>query len=106
GLPYSRRSLRARGAPYVEAVVRGFRLRAHVRSFFQANRFLLEDLVAEVADGVPPGGPVLDLYGGVGLFAVPLAARAESVTAVEVNPSAVEDAIFNARAARLDHLEV
>jgi 23S rRNA (uracil1939-C5)-methyltransferase len=106
GPPGARRYLSLRGDPHIEAAVRGFRLRAHVRSFFQANRFLLEDLVSEVVDGVPGGGAVLDLYAGVGLFALPLAARAEAVTAVEINPSAAEDAAFNAQAAGLSNLGV
>jgi 23S rRNA (uracil1939-C5)-methyltransferase len=102
----SRRYLSLRGDPHIEASVQGFRLRAHVRSFFQANRFLLEDLVGEVRAGVPAGGAILDLYAGVGLFAVPLAAHADAVTAVEINPSAAEDAVANARAAGFDHVKV
>ena len=54
----------------------GWRLRAHVRSFFQGNRFLFEELARTVVELVPPGGPVLDLYAGVGLFTLPLAAGA------------------------------
>lgn len=106
GPPAARRYLSLRGEPYIEATVQGFRLRAHVRSFFQANRFLLEDLVAEVQAGVPEGGAVLDLYAGVGLFAIPLAARADAVTAVEINPSAADDAVVNARRARFAHVKV
>jgi 23S rRNA (uracil1939-C5)-methyltransferase len=106
GPPAARRYLPLSGQPYIEAEVRGFRLRAHVRSFFQANRFLLESLVAEVESGVRPGGGVLDLYAGVGLFAIPLAARAEAVTAVEINLSAADDAVANARAAGFDHVTV
>jgi 23S rRNA (uracil1939-C5)-methyltransferase len=49
-------------------------LRRHATSFFQANRFLLVDLVGTVMDAVPSDGEVLDLYAGVGLFAVSLAA--------------------------------
>jgi 23S rRNA (uracil1939-C5)-methyltransferase len=83
-----------RGIPFVEATVLGLRLRAHARSFFQANRFLLEPLTRAVVDLVPAGeGPVIDLYAGVGLFALPLAARGEGdVLAVEWSASSVEDA--------------
>jgi 23S rRNA (uracil1939-C5)-methyltransferase len=59
------------------------RLRRNVRSFFQGNRFLLERLVHDVAACVPPG-PVVDLYAGVGLFGLSLAASGtEHVTLVE-----------------------
>ena len=65
-----------RGTPFVEASVLGVALRAHASSFFQANRFLLEPLARTVVELVPPGeSRVLDLYAGVGLFALPLAAR-------------------------------
>jgi len=89
------RYLNLRGEPHVEAEVRGLRMQSHVRSFFQANRFLLDSLVGDVVEATPPGGAVFDLYAGVGLFALALAARAEQVLGAEVNPVAVEDARAN-----------
>lgn len=50
------------------------RLQRDARSFFQGNRYLLIPFVRTVLSDVPPG-PVVDLYAGVGLFAVCLAAR-------------------------------
>src|SRR5688500_5532356 len=76
GSDRARRFMPLRGEPWIDATVQGVRLRAHVRSFFQGNRFLVDDLVAAVLRLTPPGGSVLDLYAGVGLFALPLAARA------------------------------
>lgn len=62
------------------------RLRRDVRAFFQGNRYLIEPLVRHVAALVPPG-PVLDLYAGVGLFGLSLAAhRPDPVTLVEGDP--------------------
>lgn len=92
-----------RGAPFVEADVLGVRLRAHAASFFQANRFLLEPLARGVVGLVPPGETrILDLYAGVGLFALPLAARDRCETvAVEQSPFAAEDARVSARRAGL-----
>jgi tRNA/tmRNA/rRNA uracil-C5-methylase (TrmA/RlmC/RlmD family) len=59
------------------------RLRRDVRAFFQGNRYLLEPLVRLVVGLVPPG-PVVDLYAGVGLFGLSLAATGvEDVTLVE-----------------------
>jgi 23S rRNA (uracil1939-C5)-methyltransferase len=67
-------------------------LRRHPESFFQANRFLLPSIVSHVLDAVPPDGEVLDLYAGVGLFALALAARGQrGVTAVEGEPSSGRD---------------
>ncbi len=72
------------------------RLRRDVRAFFQANRFLLEPLVRHVAGLVPPG-PVVDLYAGVGLFGLSLAAAgAEDVTLVEGDPVSGADLQGNA----------
>ena len=86
------------GDPHVEATVLGQRLRAHAGAFFQGNRFLLEPLAREVVSLVPDGdAPALDLYAGVGLFALPLAARGlPAVTAVEGSAAAAEDARWNA----------
>ena len=62
----------------------GGSLERHAESFFQANRFLLPLLVTTVLDSVAAESPVLDLYAGVGLFAVSLAACGHrDVTAVE-----------------------
>jgi 23S rRNA (uracil1939-C5)-methyltransferase len=95
-----RRYLPLWGDPHVDATVAGFHFRAHVHAFFQGNRFLTEPLVRAVQDSVPPGGPVLDLYAGAGLFALPVAAQAPSVRTVEINAQSVADGRENiARAA-------
>ncbi len=101
-----RQFLLLRGSPYSRARVLGSTLRAHVRSFFQGNRFLVEGLARAVLELVPPGGTVLDLYAGVGLFTLPLAARGQPVMAVELSPSAADDAVANAQGARLRNVRV
>jgi 23S rRNA (uracil1939-C5)-methyltransferase len=64
-------------------------------SFFQTSATGAARLVETVLKCVPAmtGGPILDLYAGVGLFAAPLARRGHRVVAVEENPTAVEDGI-------------
>ena len=64
------------------------------KSFFQVNRFLIEKLV-ETALPHSGGETALDLYAGVGLFALPLARRFSSVTAIESSSSAASDLAFN-----------
>ena len=72
------------------------RLRRNVRAFFQGNRFLLEPLVRHVAALVPQG-PVVDLYAGVGLFGLSLAAAGiADVTLVEGDPVSGADLHANA----------
>jgi 23S rRNA (uracil1939-C5)-methyltransferase len=72
-------------------------LRRHAASFFQGNRFLISDLVRAVMDAVPPGGGVLDLYAGVGLFCVALAAAGrDRIAAVEGDRESGADLLRNA----------
>lgn len=77
-------------------------LRHRPESFFQANRFLLPELVTTVLEATGSDGPVLDLYAGVGLFAVALAAcgRAD-ITAVEGDAVSGADLEENARQSAL-----
>jgi 23S rRNA (uracil1939-C5)-methyltransferase len=76
----------------------GFSYRVSRHSFFQVNRFLVDRLVATALEGAE-GGRALDLYAGVGLFALPLAGRFRSVTAVDSGFAAVRDLEFSAERA-------
>jgi 23S rRNA (uracil1939-C5)-methyltransferase len=72
-------------------------LHRRAESFFQGNRFLISELVTSVIDAVLPDGNVLDLYAGVGLFAVSLAgAGRQGITAVEGDRSSGGDLQRNA----------
>ena len=93
------------GSPFVTdriAVGSGsVELTHHVQSFFQANRYLLPQLVERVLRQVPDG-TVTDLYAGVGLFAVSLAAQNRaSIVAVEGDRSSARD--LEANAARFEN---
>jgi tRNA (guanine37-N1)-methyltransferase len=50
-----------------------------------------------VAEGVTAGEHVVDMFAGVGPFAVPMAARGATVVGVDLNPAAVEYLRENAR---------
>jgi 23S rRNA (uracil1939-C5)-methyltransferase len=60
-------------------------------AFFQTNVDAADVLVKLVSDALPAGVPVLDLYAGAGLFALPLARAGHQVVAVEENAAAVAD---------------
>jgi 23S rRNA (uracil1939-C5)-methyltransferase len=60
-------------------------------AFFQTNVDAADVLVKLVSDALPAGLPVLDLYAGAGLFALPLARAGHQVVAVEENAAAVAD---------------
>jgi 23S rRNA (uracil1939-C5)-methyltransferase len=69
-------------------------------SFFQVNRFLIDEMVRVVTAPPPDAGGkrqklALDLFAGVGLFTVPLAEHFERVVAVEANPASVRDLELN-----------
>ena len=94
------------------------------KSFFQVNRFLADKLVEAALSGSEgsaamsgsegntamsgsEGNSALDLYAGVGLFAIPMSRRFASVTAVEAGSSAVRDLEANAAGAlRVEHSRV
>ena len=80
--------------------VAGRRLRVSARSFFQSGPAGAEALVAVVGAAAGPLTPddhLVDLYGGVGLFAATLAGPEVRVTLVESSPSAAADARVNLR---------
>jgi 23S rRNA (uracil1939-C5)-methyltransferase len=82
------------------------KFRVSPRSFFQVNRFLIEQLV-EAAIGDASGSTALDLYAGVGLFSLPLARKFAKVAAVEAGVTAARDLEVNAQSAGLviQHLQ-
>ena len=98
-------SVRTAGVPFVSDPLRVLMqsdaidgaLQRHAESFFQANRYLLPSLVAAVIQSVPATGTVLDLYAGVGLFSVCLAAAGRTrLVAVEGDRTSGADLARNA----------
>ncbi len=87
--------------------VAGKRLRLSAESFFQASPEGAESLVSLVASAVAgaPDGPLVDVYGGVGLFAATVG-EGRSVTVVECSPSAAADARVNLPAASVRLIDV
>ena len=83
---------------WLHEVVAGRRFRISARSFFQPRPDGAEALVRLAAEGLgeqpAAGDHLVDLYGGVGLFAALLAGDAR-VTLVESSPSALADARVN-----------
>jgi 23S rRNA (uracil1939-C5)-methyltransferase len=75
----------------------GHNYRVSGGSFFQTNRYLIDDLVETATTG--NGGKLaLDLYAGAGLFTLALAAKFAGVLAVESAPHAYADLERNAPA--------
>jgi 23S rRNA (uracil1939-C5)-methyltransferase len=78
------------GEPALRYAAGNAQYQVSLSSFFQVNRFLLEPLVDHVTAG-ESGRAAWDLYAGVGLFSVPLAAQFAEVTAVESAAGSVRD---------------
>ncbi len=64
-------------------------------SFFQTNRFLVDEMVG-LATEDRSGGFALDLYAGVGLFSLPLSQNFRQVAAAESAPFSFHDLQANA----------
>lgn len=86
------------GEPHLFVEVAGRRYRVSAESYFRANpagvAALLDVVLAYAA--AAPSDTVLDLYCGVGLFALALAERAGEVIGVESSPAACDDFAHNA----------
>jgi 23S rRNA (uracil1939-C5)-methyltransferase len=73
----------------------GYAYRVSHLSFFQVNRFLIEDVLKTVTAGAK-GDLALDLYAGVGFFTLPLARAFRRVVSVDANLAATRDLRVNA----------
>jgi 23S rRNA (uracil1939-C5)-methyltransferase len=103
--PYlaGRRSVRVAGPGHVKEETLGPAFLVSPASFFQTNVAAAGTLVRLVVEALPgeTGLRVLDLYSGGGLFALSLALRGHSVTAVEESRKSARDAELNRRLNRV-----
>lgn len=83
----------------------GFDYRVSHGAFFQTNRCLVERMAQAAVEGLE-GETVLDLFSGVGYFALPLARKFRRVLAVESNAAAIRDLDSNRSRAALPNIEV
>jgi 23S rRNA (uracil1939-C5)-methyltransferase len=97
-LDQSKNRFELEGPGYLIQKAGGFTFKVNHLSFFQVNRFLVEDLLKTVVAGAK-GGYALDLYAGVGFFTLPLTKAFSKVVSVDANLSAIRDLRQNAEAA-------
>ena len=88
---FGRETRRISGSERLRDDVAGTAFLISPTAFFQTNVDAAERLVALVCGLLPERVPVLDLYAGAGLFALPLAHAGHDVVAVEENAAAVAD---------------
>ncbi|HEU5298365.1 MAG TPA: 23S rRNA (uracil(1939)-C(5))-methyltransferase RlmD [bacterium] len=85
------------GRPHITERLGGLTFKLGLLTFFQTNTAQAERMVAIVREMAGRGvGHALDLYSGVGTFALALAGQAERVTGIEVVAASVEAARENA----------
>jgi 23S rRNA (uracil1939-C5)-methyltransferase len=76
--------------------------------FFQANDFMISELVRLVQESTKNagGGSALDLFAGVGLFSLPLSRFFKKIIAVENSPASSRLCSLNASIAGLDPIQI
>jgi 23S rRNA (uracil1939-C5)-methyltransferase len=94
-------TIRIEGRSHVKEIVHGMSYLVSPTAFFQTNVGAAAAIVTIVVEEVGEARHVLDLYCGTGLFALQLAKRGATVTAIEENRSAIKDAEANVRLNRL-----
>jgi 23S rRNA (uracil1939-C5)-methyltransferase len=91
GFIFGRETRRVEGPDRLRDEIGGTSYLISPTAFFQTNVRAAALLVRLVAEAVPPGANVLDLYAGAGLFALALARAGHTVVAVEEDRAAVAD---------------
>jgi len=84
------------GSPYVRDAVLGATFSFGIASFFQINTAVLELIGAHCRESLEGARRVVDVYSGVGTFAVLLGQRGISGSGVESAKSSVDEAAANA----------
>lgn len=74
----------------------GVELQYSYDGFFQVNVPMFERALERILEAIPAGARVVDLYGGPGTIGLQVAKVAGSVTGIEIQASAVEEANANA----------
>ena len=85
------------GAEFLTYTTERAAYRVSAGSFFQTNRFLIDELVKIVAGG-QSGEIALDLYAGVGLFSTALAGDFRHIVSVESSQTSSADLAYNRQA--------
>lgn len=95
------------GKGYIEDVLCGRTFRISSKSFYQVNAVQTEKLYKKALEyaGLTGRETVIDAYCGIGTIGLAAAGQAKKVIGVELNHSAVKDAIVNARCNGIDNAD-
>lgn len=100
-------SLRQKPEDYLWTEISGKKIFYSLDTFFQANTFIIPEVIKIMNREMPAGKKVFyDLYGGVGLFSIFFAEKFEKIFLVENNPASIRLARFNAEHHQLKNMEI
>ena len=95
------------GEPFIVDSIGDISYKVHYRSFYQVNPYTTKLLYEKALALADPHGEetVFDLYCGTGSISLFLAKKAKSVIGIEIIPSAVENAVENARLNKIENAQ-
>lgn len=87
------------GRSYLAEIFADLKLQLRADTFFQINTKTTEKLLKLLIDRLKLRGNeiLIDAYCGIGTFTLPLAKKVETAIGIEVQPQAIEQALFNAK---------
>lgn len=95
------------GQGFLQETLGGLSFKVSAGSFFQTNLDAAERILALLGEWlIPDADSLLDVYAGVGTFAVSLKDRARRIVAVESSPQAAQDATDNIAAHQAEHIDL
>ncbi|GAC1497971.1 MAG: 23S rRNA (uracil(1939)-C(5))-methyltransferase RlmD [Vulcanimicrobiaceae bacterium] len=94
---FGRKTLTLAGAEQIEDEIEGLRYRLSATSFFQVNVAMVAEIFRFLRPYVSDGMRIVDLYCGVGTFALYFAKLGARVLGIEEHPSALAEARANAQ---------
>lgn len=100
-LDQSKNRFELSGPGFLHHKAGAFSYRVSHLSFFQVNRYLIEEMLQSIVGG-KGGNFALDLYAGVGFFTLPLAKAFSRVVSVDANLAATQDLRANVSDAGLE----
>lgn len=93
------------GKDYLIEEIGNYKYKVSPESFFQVNTKGAERLYDLVLNYVKGSNKVLDLYCGVGSIGIYISSVVEEVVGVEINQSAIEDALINKELNKINNIE-
>lgn len=103
---YGEKDICVFGEPFIIDSIGDISYKVHYKSFYQVNPYTTRLLYEKALSLADPKGEetVFDLYCGTGSISLFLAKKAKSVIGIEIIPSAVENAVENARLNNIENV--